>query len=225
MISASSSTFFTLVHFWVYRTLYNDKVLPTAVRMKLVNLLTSLQAADKEGVWSGLSQRKRKRTQSQESQVVSAKEALVMMVNDSDHGVRMHVAKAITSLFMTTTKATRTANRFSTAPDTVALLNCSAQGETFKQVFEVLQLANVISDGLDELSFEDESVNRVASMIYSLLLQGCVSPTCERMVVKELLISVGQGHIDTDLVAKVGGKVVSKPQCAWTCFCLQCIDH
>lgn len=123
-----------------------------------------------------------------------------MMVNDSDHGVRMHLAKAITSLFVTTKPSAKGSSTLSISP---TLLSCSAQEKTFKQLFEVLQLAFVISDGLDELSSEDESVNRVASRIYSLLLQGCVSPTCERMVVKELLIAVGEGSLDTDLVAKV----------------------
>ena len=189
----------------LYRTLYNDKVLPSAVRLKFVDLLVSLHAADREGVWSSLKQRRRKRTQSQkvpESQVVTAREALVAMVNDSDHGVRMHVAKAITSLYVTTTKDRSPSSRQS-SHDTVTLLSCNAQEKTFRQVYEMLQLAYVVSDGLDELSSEDESVNRVASLIYSLLLQGCVSPTCERMVVKELLISVGEGHTDADLVAKV----------------------
>ncbi len=170
--------------------------------MKLVDLLTSLHAVDREGTWSSLSERKRKRAQPQESKTVTTKEALVTMVNDSDHGVRMHVAKAITSLYITATKSKSPAKTASTHP-LLTLLSCGAQEKTFKQVFEMLQLAYVVSGGLDDLSSEDESVNRVASLIYSLLLQGCVSPTCERLVVKELLVSVGQGLVDIDLVAKV----------------------
>ena len=170
---------------------------------------------DREGVWSNLTQKKTKRSppdKSQESRrTVTAREALVMMVNDCDHGMRMHVAKAITSLYTTSTKEKTSAGRsgnLSAPHSTMTLLSCTAQEETFKQVFEKLQLVNVVSDGLDELSSEDDSVNRVASRIYSLLMQGCVSPTCERMVVKELLQAVGEGCIDTDLVAKVSLSVM-----------------
>ena len=54
----------------------------------------------------------------------------------------------------------------------------------------------------DQLSIEDDSVNRVASMITTLLYMACVSPVCEMKVASLLTNAVGQ--IDLALVAKVG---------------------
>ena len=56
----------------------------------------------------------------------------------------------------------------------------------------------------DQLSAEDDSVNRVASMMATLLYEVSVSPVCERNVASLLISAVGQ--IDHDLVAKVRKK-------------------
>ena len=55
---------------------------------------------------------------------------------------------------------------------------------------------------LDHLSQEDESVNRVASMIATLQYQACSSPSCERSAVADLVQGVGDG-IDDQLVSQV----------------------
>ena len=55
----------------------------------------------------------------------------------------------------------------------------------------------------DGLSQEDESVNRVASMIATLQYQACVSLSCERAAVADLVLGVGDG-IDEQLAAQVG---------------------
>ena len=185
------------------RTLYTDKTLPVAVRVNLIDLLTSLYAVDRDNAWTSLTLKKKKRSSSQAPGVVSVKQALVMMVNDSDHVVRMHVATAITSLYVAATVGGAQATTPSTSHDRLVLLSCAGQEETFERVLETLQLVFVISEDLDELSTEDESVNRVASRIYTLLLEGCVSPVCEHKVVGELVKAVGHGYIDADLVTKV----------------------
>ena len=46
-------------------------------------------------------------------------------------------------------------------------------------------------------------MNRVSSMISTLLCEAATAPTCERKVVSILATAVGQGHIDLDLVCKV----------------------
>ena len=46
-------------------------------------------------------------------------------------------------------------------------------------------------------------MNRVSSMITTMLYEACVSPVCEKKVVSVLATAVGHGHIDTDLVFKV----------------------
>lgn len=172
--------------------------------MKLVDLLTSVHAADGAAVWSSLKQKK-KRGAADDPQSVSVRQAIVKMVNDSDHMMRMYMARAVTNLF-TTAKSGVHANQMSESRscDTIPLLSCAGQAETFQQIFDMLHLAFVIpNNGLDELSAEDESVNRVASRIYTLLLCGCISPVCERRVVGELIKAMGRG-LDADLVAKVG---------------------
>ena len=40
-------------------------------------------------------------------------------------------------------------------------------------------------------------------MLSTLQLQACISPVCEPLVLSELLLAVGEGHIDEDLVKKV----------------------
>lgn len=126
-------------------------------------------------------------------------QALVKMVNDCDHVVRMHVAKAVTTLYLTTSRSTSE----TTSCGSMVLLSRAGQERIFQEILRMLQLAFIVSDGLEELSAEDESVNRVASHIYTLLLSGCVSPVCESKVVGELVMAVGRGHTDADLVTKV----------------------
>ena len=46
-------------------------------------------------------------------------------------------------------------------------------------------------------------MNRVSSMISTLLCEAATAPACERKVVSILATAVGQGHIDLDLVCKV----------------------
>lgn len=175
------------------RTLYSDKTLPAAVRVRLADLFSALHAADREGAWSTLKLVKKKQSELQSS---SVREVLVMMVNDPDHSVRMHVARVVTSLFTSSLSSECTSS-------VAALLSHDDQEKTFQQIFEMLQLAFVISNDLDDLSSEDESVNRVASRIYTLLLEACISPACEQKVVSELVVAVGHGQIDPDLVGKV----------------------
>ncbi len=55
----------------------------------------------------------------------------------------------------------------------------------------------------DELSVEDESVNRVASMIATIQCQGCVSLVSEKKVVSVLINAVGKEQIDFDVARKV----------------------
>ena len=191
----------------MYRTLYSNKAIPAAVRIKLIDLLTSLHAIDREGTWSTLTQRKKKKQSVPDGQKATVKQVLVLTINDGDHAVRMHAAKAITSLFIAGFKD-ETYNKSRQSISTcgpVVLLNRKGQEDTFQEVMNVLHEAYIIADGLDELSNEDESVNRMASRIYSLLLEGCVSPVCERKVISELILAVGCGHIDSDLVRKVRG--------------------
>ena len=179
--------------------------------MRLVDLLVSLHGADSAGAWSALTKRKRKKSKpggpSQEPPSLSVQQALIKMVNDSDHTMRMRVAQAVASLFLSTGKESAHTSRASDLPlpcdEGRVSLSRAHQENIFQQVLGALQLAFVISDGLDELSTEDESVNRVASRIYTLLICGCVSPVCERKIVGELVMAAGCGHIDRDLVAKV----------------------
>ena len=178
------------------------------MRLKLVDLLKCLHSADRDAVWSSLCLRRKKKSAAhsdpQELDTLSPRQALVTMVNDGDHMIRMHVAKAITSLFVAPGDSTVSGGGCNPSRDGTVLLSRAAQEQTFEQVMEMLTLAHVVAyEGLDELSAEDESVSRVASRMYTLLMMGCVSPLCESMVVEELVMAVGRGQVDTDLVVKV----------------------
>jgi hypothetical protein len=176
----------------------------------LVDLLTSVHAADSSAVWSSLKQRGKKAGGATGQSDVSVGQALINLVHDNDHVMRMHMAGAVTTLFLAAKdRISRAAVLSESWPcDRFALLSCALQEETFQQIMTKLQLAFVINNpnGLDDLSGEDESVNRFASRIYTLLMCGCVSPVCERKVMGELVMAVGRG-IDPDLVTKVSWDV------------------
>ena len=53
------------------------------------------------------------------------------------------------------------------------------------------------------LSAEDESVNRIASMLCTLQCIGCMSTSCERHVISIMINAVGHGYVDAGLVTKV----------------------
>lgn len=191
------------------RTLCDE--LPVNIRMKLVDLLTFIYAADSAAAWSGLKQRRKRRGAAQSDPKdlsVSVRQALIKMVNNSDHVMRMHVASAITKLYFMArgrVHTSRVSNQVSKVQscDRMILLSCAQQEETFQEIYEMLQLAFTMpSTDLDDLSAEDDSVNRVASHIYTLLMCGCVSPVCERKVVRELVMAV-QVQIEADLLIKV----------------------
>ena len=56
---------------------------------------------------------------------------------------------------------------------------------------------------MDPLSSEDESVNRVLSMLCTLQCIACVAKSCECHVISVLVCATGQGHVDGGLVKKV----------------------
>ena len=160
--------------------------------------MASLYAVDMDGSWTSLRQRKRKGQP--EPPPISVRQVLIMMVNDVDHAVRMRIGEAITSLYVSKLPL----GDWTVAESmSLALLDRKKQEETFHHVMKSLQLAHFISDGLHELSSEDESVNRVSSRIYTLQLAACMSPVCERKIVSELVLAVRRGHIEADLVDKV----------------------
>lgn len=173
-------------------------MLPAVVRLKLVEFMASLYAVDIDGSWTSLQQRKRKGQP--EPEPVSVRRALVQMVDDADHAVRMHIGGAITSLY-----ASKLPVGESTACESSSfqLFDRKKQEETFEGIMESLRMAYFISEGLHDLSSEDESVNRVSSRIYSLQVAACVSPVCESKIVCELVLAVHRGHIEADLVDKV----------------------
>jgi len=171
-------------------------LLPAAVRLKLVDFMGSLYAADRKGSWTSLSQRK---TKVATGGTLSVHQALVKMVNEVDHAVRMRTGEVVVSLYAAELPA-----QDDLLMPTVSLVDQKMQQETFSQVMESLRLAYFIPDGLHDLSSEDESVNRVSSRVYTLQLAACVSPLCEYKVVSELVLAVKHGHIEADLVEKVG---------------------
>ena len=65
---------------------------------------------------------------------MSLQDALLMMVNDQDHAVRMHMAKVVTSLHYTA--------------GSKELVSKEEQLEIFKKVSDMLQKAHLISVSL-----------------------------------------------------------------------------
>lgn len=61
-------------------------------------------------------------------------------------------------------------------------------------------------DDQDDLSKEDDSVNRIASLMATLQHEACISPVCEQKVVSLLAVAVGNKQIEPELCTKVKKK-------------------
>ena len=74
------------------------------MRLKLAQLLQSLFFEGKCSPWTNLivKIKKRKGEGSAEAQQIGVREALIQMVEDSDHCVRMCMAKIVSSLYLDT---------------------------------------------------------------------------------------------------------------------------
>lgn len=66
-----------------------------------------------------------------------------------------------------------------------------------------MAIYSILQSNLDQLSSEDESFNRVTSMLCTLQCIACVSESCEHEVISVLVTATAQGNIDSTLVIKV----------------------
>ncbi|XP_019856363.1 PREDICTED: serine-protein kinase ATM [Amphimedon queenslandica] len=73
----------------------------------------------------------------------------------------------------------------------------------FNDLKDMLRKSTLVKSNLDEHSSEDESVNRVASMLCTLQSVACSARSCEYHVISLLVTSTGQGHMNSDIVKKV----------------------
>lgn len=209
-----------------FRTLYKEQKLCSSVRIELACLIKAMFEADRSGQWAWIDATRKRRSPKEggDREKMSLKDAMISLLHDADHGVRMHMATTITTLFFCDgSKESHDSH--------VTLLPRQEQEKVYDQINAMLQRANQVKvrcqgecnehltlslplsslpllslpsypqASQDQLSVEDDSVNRVASMIATLLHEACVSPVCEMNVASLLINAVGQ--IDHDLVAKV----------------------
>jgi ataxia telangiectasia mutated family protein len=118
-----------------------------------------------------------------ESDILTLGKALMQLLIDPDHSVRIHTAATITNLF--------------------TLMLPSEQVKCFQELYDILQSSSQIESKLDELSREDESVNRVASGLCLWLCVGSASGSCEHHVMSVLVSAAGRGRVDKCLIKKV----------------------
>lgn len=78
-----------------------EGTLPSGVRLKLAQVIQTLFEEDRASLWSKIIvKKKRKKGDVSSELLLSPKEALVLMINDSDHYVRMYMAQTIATLFV-----------------------------------------------------------------------------------------------------------------------------
>ena len=74
----------------------------SSVRIQLARLVQVMLEADRGGEWAWIDAARKRRSSKdggEGERVTSLKDAMVSLANDVDHGVRMHMASAVTSLF------------------------------------------------------------------------------------------------------------------------------
>ena len=82
--------------------MYKDGRLCSSVRIQLARLVQAMLEADRGGEWAWIdAMRKRRGSKDggEGERKTNLKDAMVSLANDVDHGVRMHMASAVTSLF------------------------------------------------------------------------------------------------------------------------------
>ena len=135
-----------------FRGLYIEGSLPSRVRLKLAQLLQTLFLQGKCSSWTNLivKSKKKKGEGPAEVQEIGVREALIKMVEDSDHCVRMSMAKIVSSLYLDTKQG-------SPLPDScdshVLLLPMKEQESIFERVTETLHKADMVEVSIGPMIF------------------------------------------------------------------------
>lgn len=126
-----------------FRGLYTEGSLPSRVRLKLAQLLQTLFLQGKCSSWTNLivKSKKKKGEGPAEVQELSVREALIQMVEDTDHCVRMCMAKIVSSLYLDT-KLGRPLQQ--SCDSHVLLLPRKEQESVFERVTETLHKADMV---------------------------------------------------------------------------------
>lgn len=122
------------------RTLYKDHRLCADVRIELAQLIQAMLEADREGKWAWIDALKKRRSPKEGApgeRTTSLKDALISLCNDVDHGVRMHMSTAITSLFFYNVSE-------GSCDSHVTLLPRQEQEKVYQQILAVLEDANKV---------------------------------------------------------------------------------
>ena len=174
-----------LTGFW---GLYLEDHLSVSTRVQLARTIRAYLEVDPQTTWMTITVKKKKKNDPEET-AVTLHDALIAMVHDPDHYVRMFIARTVPILFLANTR-------------TLQLVSGDCQRETFEKVSGMLQKAHQVLDDQDDLSKEDDSVNRIASLMATLQHEACISPVCEQKVVSLLAVAVGNKQIEPELCTK-----------------------
>ena len=110
------------------------------MRIKLAHLIQELFEHDRSCNWTTITVKKRKKKgESFEESSLNLRDALVQMVNDVDHGVRMHMASAIATLFVAEN------NRSRSCAGHVTLLSHNEQEKTYETIEQMLHKAHLVT--------------------------------------------------------------------------------
>ena len=126
------------------RGLYVEGSLPSRVRLKLAKLLQTLFMEGKSSPWTNVIIKSKKRKSeggSPDSKTIKVREALIQMVNDSDHCVRMCVAKIVSSLYL---DVHRMEAYYQSVEATLPLLPRREQESIFEKVSQTLTKAEMV---------------------------------------------------------------------------------
>ncbi|XP_066028150.1 serine-protein kinase ATM isoform X2 [Pocillopora verrucosa] len=158
------------------------------VRFQLAKCMEAFLKVDPEESWCGLKQA------GQDSSSLSLCEEFPRLLGDSSHALRMHMASAISVLFVRHVSG----NSAVPAPR-------DHQYKCFDNISRILvrSLTETVVPSLSDDESEDEGVNRSSSMLACIRHIALVSPICEKRAVALLFQAVKEQYLDEDLVKKV----------------------
>ena len=112
------------------------------MRLKLAQVLQALFEGDSSNTWTSIVVKKRrKKGEAPIEQFLSLRDALIQMVNDSDHCVRMYMARSIATLFLEWSGG-ESCDRSDVSH--VTLLPREEQESIFEKVSEMLKKAHMM---------------------------------------------------------------------------------
>ncbi|XP_071506799.1 serine-protein kinase ATM-like [Diadema antillarum] len=174
---------FILNAFWQLKSTYS-----APVKCQLAVCMEAFIRADPEGQWTIMRSKGREKGQGDSDERSKVKTKFPSLLRDGAHEIRMHMTSAVGCLFY----------RSPGHPH-----KSDIQNQVFDTIYQTLQEAMEIPDGLTGSEAREEATNRRASLLLTLANIVVKSPVCEKKAIFALLQTTQINQMSTTLLAKV----------------------